>query len=93
MDSASHDCKIYWTFCFLYLATLCLLPQSAILHQRLLCVLVRSNFDSLGETLVKFVDTLKLDKYAMDVFDYGAPTDSMLMVLKMKSCCHLKTII
>ncbi|WP_330110072.1 alpha/beta hydrolase [Methylophaga thalassica] len=31
------------------------------------------NFDSLGDTLVKFVDTLKLDEYAMYVFDYGAP--------------------
>lgn len=31
-------------------------------------------FDNLGKTLVAFVDALELKKYALYVFDYGAPT-------------------
>jgi pimeloyl-ACP methyl ester carboxylesterase len=34
----------------------------------------RYTFDSLAETMLAFTDTLDLTKYAMYVFDYGAPT-------------------
>jgi len=32
------------------------------------------SFDALGETLVAFVDALRLERYALYVFDYGAPS-------------------
>ncbi|CAK6500623.1 Haloalkane dehalogenase (plasmid) [Pantoea sp. Nvir] len=32
------------------------------------------SFDALGETLVAFVDALGLERYALYVFDYGAPS-------------------
>ncbi|MGH8082879.1 MAG: alpha/beta fold hydrolase [Lysobacter sp.] len=32
------------------------------------------SFDQLGETMIGFVDALKLQRYALYVFDYGAPT-------------------
>jgi len=34
----------------------------------------RYTFDSLAETMLAFTDTQDLTKYAMYVFDYGAPT-------------------
>lgn len=33
----------------------------------------RYTFDALGETLTRFVDALGLERYALYVFDYGAP--------------------
>jgi len=32
------------------------------------------SFDALGETLAAFVDALRLERYALYVFDYGAPS-------------------
>ncbi len=32
------------------------------------------SFDSLAETMLEFTDALKLERYALYVFDYGAPT-------------------
>lgn len=32
------------------------------------------SFDALGETLAAFVDVLRLERYALYVFDYGAPS-------------------
>lgn len=31
-------------------------------------------FDALAQTILAFIDTLKLERYALYVFDYGAPT-------------------
>lgn len=37
-------------------------------------------FDQLGKTITNFVNVLKLDKYAMYVFDYGAPVGFRLAI-------------
>jgi pimeloyl-ACP methyl ester carboxylesterase len=40
------------------------------------------NFDSLAQTLLAFTDALKLRKYALYVFDYGAPTGLRLAMAR-----------
>ena len=40
------------------------------------------SFDALGETLTAFVDALKLERYALYMFDYGAPSGLRLALAR-----------
>ncbi|MCG7389502.1 alpha/beta hydrolase [Pantoea sp. ACRSB] len=40
------------------------------------------SFDALGETLTAFVDALQLERYALYVFDYGAPSGLRLALAR-----------
>ncbi len=40
------------------------------------------SFDALGQTIIAFTDALKLSRYALYVFDYGAPTGLRLAMAR-----------
>jgi pimeloyl-ACP methyl ester carboxylesterase len=42
----------------------------------------RYSFDALAQTMLAFTDALRLERYAMYVFDYGAPTGFRLAVAR-----------